>query len=50
MKDCNKPLRGIDWAAIFKRRPDLEPPGYYETVSSIYSKGEQNGSTAGGNA
>lgn len=26
-------VRGIDWAAIFKRRPDLLPPGYEESVA-----------------
>lgn len=24
---------GMDWAAIFKRRPDLAPPGYDECVA-----------------
>jgi hypothetical protein len=46
MKDPDKALRGIDWSAIFKRRPDLEPPGYRETVSLIYSKGVNDESTA----
>lgn len=27
-----KPVRGIDWNEIFNRRPDLEPPGFKETV------------------
>lgn len=27
-----KPIRGIDWAEIFERRPELNPPGYQETV------------------
>lgn len=35
MSNCTKPLRGIDWVAIFKRRPDLAPPGYEETVKQI---------------
>lgn len=24
-----------DWSAIFRQRPDLEPPGYCETVQAI---------------
>jgi len=31
----DKPVRGIDWTEIFKRRPELEPPGYKEVVQSI---------------
>lgn len=27
-----KPIRGIDWAEIFERRPELDPPGYQEAV------------------
>ena len=34
----DKPVRGIDWAAIFKERPELSPPGYYETIEALYSK------------
>ena len=32
---CEKQVQGIDWAAIFKRRPDLAPPGYHETIDQI---------------
>lgn len=32
---CDKQVQGIDWAAIFKRRPDLTPPGYHETIDLI---------------
>ena len=35
MSKSNKPVRGTDWSAIFKRRPDLTPPGYIETVTAI---------------
>jgi hypothetical protein len=28
-------ITGPDWAAIFKSRPDLEPPGYSETVADM---------------
>ena len=35
MSKSNKTVRGIDWEAIFKRRPDLQPPGYLETVKQI---------------
>ena len=38
MTKSKKPVRGIDWAAIFKRRPDLQPPGYYETIAKLYPK------------
>jgi len=41
MKKPGKTVRGIDWTAIFRRRPDLNPPGYYETVSSLYPKEEE---------
>jgi len=41
MKESNKPTRGIDWAAIFKRRPDLQPPGYYETIAKLYPPKEK---------
>lgn len=27
-----KPIRGISWTEIFRNRPELEPPGYAETV------------------
>ena len=35
MSKSNKPVRGTDWSAIFKRRPDLTPPGFNETVTAI---------------
>lgn len=28
-------MAAIDWGAIFKRRPDLYPPGYRETLESL---------------
>lgn len=33
-----KPKLGIDWTAIFKKHPELEAPGYWETVNAMYSK------------
>lgn len=30
-----KPIRGIDWSAIFERRPELNPPGYQEVMESM---------------
>ena len=42
MKQRNKPVRGIDWAAIFERRPDLAPPGYHETIAKLYPKEKPN--------
>ena len=38
MTKNNKPIKGIPWADIFKRRPDLNPPGYYETIEKLYPK------------
>jgi len=32
MYNCKEQTTGIDWSAIFERRPDLKPPGYEETV------------------
>jgi len=41
MTKSKKPVQGIDWAAIFKRRPDLVPPGYHETIAKLYPPKEQ---------
>ena len=38
MKKRKKQVQGIDWTAIFERRPDLQPPGYYETIAKLYPK------------
>ena len=38
MTNSNKQTRGIDWTAIFERRPDLHPPGYHETIDKLYPK------------
>lgn len=38
-----KEVRGIDWAAIFHKRPDLSPPGYKETVDKIKSEKKADG-------
>ena len=38
MTKSNKQTRGMDWSAIFKRRPDLIPPGYQEVVDKLYPK------------
>ena len=43
MKKSNKPARGIRWDLIFERRPDLEPPGYHETIAQLYPKETTNG-------
>mgnify|MGYP004195878547 CR=1 FL=1 len=40
MYENGKQISGIDWCAIFKRRPDLEPPGYHEIVNELYPKEE----------
>ncbi len=41
MTNKKKQIRGIDWAAIFKERPELEPPGYYETIANLYPPEEE---------
>jgi hypothetical protein len=33
-----EPVRGIDWDNIFRRRPDLEAPGYRETFHAMKLK------------
>lgn len=38
MNKDEKPVQSIDWAAIFKRRPDLRQPGCYETIAKLYPK------------
>jgi len=35
MTQPTKKVRGIDWAAIFERRPDLESPGFQELLDQI---------------
>ena len=42
MKKSKEPVRGIDWPGIFERRPDLQPPGYHETIAKLYPKEETN--------
>jgi hypothetical protein len=35
MSKVNKPVLGIDWEAIFRRRKDLVPPGYDQLIKQI---------------
>ena len=35
MKNLKENVRGTDWRAIFKARPDLTPPGYDELFQLI---------------
>lgn len=42
MKKFNKPIRGINWPAIFEARPELNPPGYNELFNLI-QKEKANG-------
>ncbi len=35
MKKLDKPVRGIDWRAIFAARPDLDPPSYSSLLTQI---------------
>ena len=41
MNKNDKTVHGIDWRAIFKRHPQLEPPGYYEAIARLKSKQER---------
>lgn len=34
-----KEVRGIDWKAIMKAHPELEAPGYHETLQRIRNAG-----------
>jgi hypothetical protein len=34
-------LSDLDWNAIFERRPDLAPPGYYEAVRLAHEDSER---------
>jgi hypothetical protein len=33
-----KPVRSIDWTAIFKRHPELEAPGYVDALRAAKLK------------
>jgi hypothetical protein len=33
-----KPVRGIDWAAIFRKHPELEAPGYVDALKAAKLK------------
>ena len=46
MTKSKKQTRGIDWTAIFERRPDLQPPGYYETIAKLYPKEKPDDKTS----
>jgi len=41
MKDYPKTSPAPDWDAIFKKRPELEAPGYHETIKAIKQSKEQ---------
>ena len=43
MTERNKAGGSLDWTAIFKARPDLEPPGYKETVAKMIKGGKIHG-------
>lgn len=42
MKKLNEHVRGTDWRAIFKARPDLNPPGY-DKLFQLIQKEKTNG-------
>jgi len=50
MSNYNKLLRGIDWEAIFKRRPDLSPPGYDQLLSQIRKEQDDRSQSEQGDA
>jgi hypothetical protein len=35
LTSTGSPVRGIDWTDIFRKRPDLLPPGYAEIKRKI---------------
>lgn len=35
LTDSGKPVRGIDWAAIFRKNPALKPPGYEQAFEAM---------------
>ena len=43
MKKPKQVTPAPNWDDIFKRRPDLEPPGYKETVLKIQQRNQTNG-------
>ncbi len=42
MKNSKQQKQGINWTAISEKRPDLHPPGYYETIDKLYPKEDSN--------
>jgi len=40
-KKCEHGQGSPCWACIFERRPDLEPPGYRETIEKLYAPKEE---------
>lgn len=42
MKKPNKICPAPDWGAIFRERPDLEPPGYKEAFDKITTQEESH--------
>jgi hypothetical protein len=35
LTNLGKPVRGIDWAAIFMKHPELNPPGYEQASEAM---------------
>jgi hypothetical protein len=35
---ASRPIRGINWPAIFSLRPELTPPGYAEVAAIMRAK------------
>ena len=35
---CSKHSKHLCWACILDAKPELKPPGFYETVDKLYSK------------
>lgn len=40
-KKCDHNQGSPCWACIFEARPDLNPPGYRETIDKIYPQKEE---------
>ena len=34
-------MSSLNWTKFFEKRPDLEPPGYRETVDRLYPPKEE---------
>lgn len=42
MTACKEHNKHLCWACIMKARPDLNPPGFYETIDKLYPQEKTN--------